>query len=142
MYIFKCLDLNKTFWKMTVVKVSFAKVGDSLSLLSLYQGGNNLHQHSKIYVFFYYLKMCKYVCELYVFNVLSVVFRWWSFLFRNWITVCCYEYIQFRLEKRLNLVLLLWKSDFFQDCEIKSYLYFGPDNDFLCPQFYVYVNYV
>lgn len=24
-------------------------------------------------------------------------------------------------------------ADLFQDCEIKSYLYFGPDHDFLCP---------
>lgn len=24
-------------------------------------------------------------------------------------------------------------ADLFRDCEIKSYLYFGPDHDFLCP---------
>ena len=46
------------------------------------------------------------------------------------------KYIQFRLEKRLNLAFLLRMADLFWDCEIKSYLYFGPDHDFLCPDYF------
>lgn len=40
------------------------------------------------------------------------------------------KYIQFRLEKRLNLAFPFRMADLFQDCEIKSYLYFGPDHGF------------
>lgn len=34
----------------------------------------------------------------------------YTFLFGNWFTVCCWKYIQFRLERRLNSLLLLWMA--------------------------------
>lgn len=42
-----------------------------------------------------------------------------------------YIIIHFRLEKRLNFAFLLWMSDLFWDCEIKSYLYFGLNHNIL-----------
>lgn len=68
-----------------------------------------------------------------VFTVLLMVFRQWILLILKLNYCTCWKYIQFRLEKRLNLAFLLWMADLFQDCEIKSYLYFGPDHNFLCP---------
>lgn len=81
--------------------------GGVLCLHCFYQQWNeNKHQHSKNWKNnFYYLKMCKYVFFL--------LYCWcldsgWNFLFGNWFTVCCWKYIQFKLERRLNSVLLLW----------------------------------